>query len=119
MKALILVAIIAGFVYFMYDKADLIKSKTTEPLSQKYQDSVERRMTTKALELDYVKDQNASKEDNATKEENTTIENNATIEALTPNIQNASSENKDENITGENNGREDNSTIKDDNISGL
>lgn len=113
MKALILVAIIAGFVYFMYDKADLIKSKTTEPLSQKYQDSVERRMTTKALDLDYVKDKNASKEDNATKEEN------ATIEVLTPDIQNALSENKEENITGENDGREDNSTIKDDNISGL
>lgn len=97
MKILILVAIIAGFVYFMYNKADVIKQNTTEQLSQKYQNSVEMRMTPKGLGFDENASQKAQ-EDQAKQETLENVENNN---------------------TGENNGRENNSTFKDDNISGL
>ncbi len=100
MKILILVAIIAGFVYFMYNKADVIKQNTTEQLSQKYQNSVEMRMTPKGLGFDENASQKAQ-EDQAKQEAKETL---------------ANAEN---NNTGENDGRENNSTFKDDNISGL
>ena len=100
MKILILVAIIAGFVYFMYNKADIIKQNTTEQLSQKYQNSVEMRMTPKGLGFDENASQKAQ-EDQAKQEAKETL---------------ANAEN---NNTGENDGRENNSTFKDDNISGL
>ncbi|KAF0590093.1 MAG: hypothetical protein CGEMS_1348 [Candidatus Campylobacter infans] len=100
MKILILVAIIAGFVYFMYNKADVIKQNTTEQLSQKYQNSVEMRMTPKGLGFDENASQKAQ-EYQAKQEAKETL---------------ANAEN---NNTGENDGRENNSTFKDDNISGL
>lgn len=100
MKILILVAIIAGFVYFMYNKADVIKQNTTEQLSQKYQNSVEMRMTPKGLGFDENASQKA--QENQAKQ--------AKQETL---------ENAENNNTGENDGRENNSTFKDDNISGL
>lgn len=100
MKILILVAIIAGFVYFMYNKADVIKQNTTEQLSQKYQNSVEMRMTPKGLGFDENASQKAQ-EDQAKQAKQETL---------------ANAEN---NNTGENDGRENNSTFKDDNISGL
>lgn len=100
MKILILVAIIAGFVYFMYNKADVIKQNTTEQLSQKYQNSVEMRMTPKGLGFDENASQKAQ-EDQAKQAKQETLEN------------------AENNNTGENDGRENNSTFKDDNISGL
>ena len=100
MKILILVAIIAGFVYFMYNKADIIKQNTTEQLSQKYQNSVEMRMTPKGLGFDENASQKAQ-EDQAKQEAKETLAN------------------AEKNNTGENDGRENNSTFKDDNISGL
>lgn len=103
MKILILVAIIAGFVYFMYNKADVIKQNTTEQLSQKYQNSVEMRMTPKGLGFDENASQKA--QENQAKQE--------TQEAKETLV------NAENNNTGENDGRENNSTFKDDNISGL